>query len=405
VLLELKLSAFKCFSELSVPLRRLTLLAGVNGAGKSTVLQGLVLLHQALADSPESGAQRIDLPVSGSLLTLGSVRDVVNKTIGGKSFAIGVAATDVQIAWKFQGGESPRDDLVAAIERTTWAPDPVEKGVVDPDAHRKRRRVSRCLFPPPFLKSRGGEELRHMLAHARYVPADRLGPSEVYPLLEARQHATLGPHAERAVGSLYWRRDESVAEGMLHPDRRTSPLMVRQVEAWLGDLFPGVVIDVQRVPNANLATLAIRTSDATDFHRPQHVGFGMTYVLPVIVALVLAAPGDLVLVENPEAHLHPRAQVAITGLCIRAAQSGIQVLLETHSDHVVNSVRVAVHRGRIPSHDVGIHFFERPSAEGAPSSRQLRLDRRGRLDDRPADFFDEIERQLSALLEPPDPQA
>jgi predicted ATPase len=177
--------------------------------------------------------------------------------------------------------------------------------------------------------------------------------------------------------------------------------MTRQIEAWLGDLFPGVVLDIQRVPNANLATMGLRNSAATDFHRPQHVGYGMTYALPILASLLVAEPGDIVAIENPEAHLHPRAQVAISNLFVKAAGAGIQVVVETHSDHVLNSIRVAVHQRTLPNGDVAVQFFGRQVEGRFPPPRELTLDERGRFHERPDGFFDEFERQLSYLLLPP----
>lgn len=393
MLLELRLSAFKCFSELKLRLRPLTLLAGVNGGGKSTVLQALVLLHQALTDGVKSGvALEEHLPLNGSLVALGSLRDVVDKATGGKTFRIGLSTAEADIRWEFTSER--REALAASVLGTSWQGGPLEDR---PGG----------LFPASMPENHAGREIRRILTEARYVPADRFGPSEVYPLLEPGRHSTLGPRAERAVGALYWRREDAVEELLRHPSRRDSNRVDRQVEAWLNDLFPGAalqvqpVTDVQGVPTANLITLGIRTSDATDYHRPQHVGFGMTYVLPILIALVSAKPGDLVLLENPEAHLHPRAQVRVAELCVRAAQAGIQVLLETHSDHVLNGVRVAVHRKKLSPQDVGINFFSRPNRNGPPIRREIALGAGGGLMDRPDGFFDEIERQLTELLEPP----
>jgi predicted ATPase len=378
---------------LALPLKPLTLLAGVNGGGKSTVLQALVLLHQALTDNGVSGMRRNDLPLNGSLLTLGSVRDVVDKSQGGKHFRIGLTHTCGRIEWEFEGG---RDELAVRLLTTKRRLGVATKTVINRHA----------LFPKRLVADPGGGALFRMLAGARYVPADRVGPAEAYPLLEPDRHNTLGPRAERAVGAIYWQGENDVVPGVRHPNESYPLRLDRQVQAWLNDLFPGVLLqvgrvtDVQGIPTANLVTLGLRTSAATDFHRPQHVGFGITYALPILVALLSSAPGDLVLLENPEAHLHPRAQVRIAELCVRAANSGIQVLLETHSDHVLNGVRVCVHRRKIPPDNVSVHFFDRPKRDSGPGWRELHIGLGGRLNERPNGFFDEIERQLSELLEP-----
>jgi predicted ATPase len=385
VIHRLSLRAFKCFRRDALDLGPLTILAGANGAGKSTVLQALLLLHQALCE--DAGAQGRELPLTGSVLAMGTVRDVVDKDQGGKTFQLGVTSGALTIKWTLGAKRSATDELAAALLRTDWTNSP------GPGRHGAE------LFPQPLLRLAAGRSLRHALETIRYVPADRVGPRESYPLVEPGGHRTLGGRAERAVGALYWGRDAEVAPAMRHPALPQLRLD-RQVEAWLGDLFPGVRLDVQRVSNANLVTLGIAIKEG-DFHRPQNVGFGMSYALPIVVAILSARPGDLVVIDSPEAHLHPRAQVALTRLLVSSAATNVQVIVETHSDHVLNAVRVAVHRGEIRRRGVRVHFFDRADLSEPPRRQEVSIDRRGRFDGRPNGFFDEIDRQLTALLEPP----
>lgn len=76
-----------------------------------------------------------------------------------------------------------------------------------------------------------------------------------------------------------------------------------------------------------------------DYFTAQNVGFGISYVLPIVLALVKAKKGELIILENPEAHLHPRGQRKMGELIARAAQGGVQVIVETHSDHILNGIR------------------------------------------------------------------
>ena len=102
-----------------------------------------------------------------------------------------------------------------------------------------------------------------------------------------------------------------------------------------------------------------RTGDvATRPFRATNVGFGLSYILPVITAM-LTPPGTLCLVENPEAHLHPRGQTRIAELAVRAAMTGVQIIVETHSDHFLDGVRIAVRDGLIAPEQIAIHYFER----------------------------------------------
>ena len=145
--------------------------------------------------------------------------------------------------------------------------------------------------------------------------------------------------------------------------------------------------------------------------KPQNVGFGISYVLPVLVALLTSIPEDIVIIENPEAHLHPRGQAEMGNLIARAAAYGVQVFVETHSDHVINGIRVAVKKGIVKPEDVNIAFFERKGhdveaedgtkhKEYYAEVRNIKVDGNGSLSEYPEDFMDEWNNQLMRLMKP-----
>lgn len=137
-------------------------------------------------------------------------------------------------------------------------------------------------------------------------------------------------------------------------------------------------------------------------YRATNVGFGITYTLPVITALLAAKSGSLLLLENPEAHLHPRGQAQMGNLLAKAAAQGVQIILETHSDHVLNGIRLAVHDGKISPDDVKLHFFQRRISQEQNISEVIspKMNRKGRIDQWPDGFFDEWDNILAALLQP-----
>ncbi len=143
--------------------------------------------------------------------------------------------------------------------------------------------------------------------------------------------------------------------------------------------------------------------------RPINVGFGLSYILPMLVVLLTAHEGEMLVIENPEAHLHPRGQAEVGKLLARAAAAGIQLFVETHSDHVINGIRVAVKEGIIKPEDVNIAFFERKEHEvknksGVSSTEiystvnNIKIDRHGSLSMYPDGFMDEWNNQLMELL-------
>lgn len=108
----------------------------------------------------------------------------------------------------------------------------------------------------------------------------------------------------------------------------------------------------------------------------------------------------MVIIENPESHLHPAGQAIIGRMCAIAAQGGVQLFVETHSDHFLNGVRIAVKEGLIPPESLKLFFLERDTAAGRHDSIVLSpaIDKNGRLDCWPKGFFDEWDNELDRLL-------
>jgi predicted ATPase len=180
-------------------------------------------------------------------------------------------------------------------------------------------------------------------------------------------------------------------------------LLHRQVESWLSEISPGVIVDFMEQPTRDsfLSFFKFNIKDGlTNNIRPQHVGFGISYALPTIVTLLSAKPDKLIILENPEAHLHPKGQSKIGEMMARAAQGEAQLIVETHSDHIINGVRVAVKEGKLDPEKVKIFYFDRnpDSKEHYSFVREMNIDADGRIDYWPEGFMDEWDKNLMELL-------
>jgi predicted ATPase len=169
---------------------------------------------------------------------------------------------------------------------------------------------------------------------------------------------------------------------------------MRQVEAWMREFFPGCGIEVAPIARMNAVTLGIRTSDETDYHRPINVGFGLTQILPILVAVLSANRNDLLLIENPEVHLHPAGQALMGSFLALAASTGPQIILETHSDHVLNGIRRAVRKQTLKPQQVALHFF-RPPQPDLDQVVSPQLDLLGNIDVWPEGFFDQFDKDMN----------
>ena len=374
MLTRIDLECFKCFASLWLPLAPLTLLSGTNASGKSSVMQALGLLHQTMRDHEWSDK----LMLNGSVLSLGTVADVVDQVYGRRECMIALLDDETPYQWTFTG--EPKDIAMGVAQIKV---DDVEATDLS--------NLQRLL---PF--SHGKSPLAQRLHRLTYLAAERMGPRELY-VLDAPQHTpVVGRWGKSAISTLYFGSNDQVLPELVLPDR--PPTRLRQVEERMRQFFPGCVLDLNKIPRTNSVTLGIRTSSATDYHRPVNTGFGLTQVLPVVVAALSARREDLLLIENPAVHLHPAGQARMGHFLAKVAAAGIQVLVETHSDHVLNGIRRAVKDNTLPCEDVKLHFFRPRSSDpdaDEPQVESLDIDANGNLDRWPGGFFDQFDKDMN----------
>jgi predicted ATPase len=145
---------------------------------------------------------------------------------------------------------------------------------------------------------------------------------------------------------------------------------------------------VQRLNDAEMQVLVNRTEGSPyDMVSIADVGFGVSQVLPVLVALRAANAGQLVYLEEPEIHLHPRAQVKLADILADAAKRGVRVVAETHSSLLLRAIQTSVAKGTLPADLVRLHWFSRDD-EGLTQVRSETPDENGAFGDWPEDFGD-----------------
>jgi predicted ATPase len=388
---RLYLEYFKGFEKLSLPLAPLTLLSGLNSAGKSTALQALALLHQTAQEDEWSKS----LLLNGSTISLGTASDVIDKIHGRKKMAIGIEADNYQCIWRMLSEDRAAYTIPFQEITLTDYLTPFEKSY--PILSEKMIAVRRML-PAPSIDEFPQEVATHLsnqIYQLTYLGAERLGPRETYAISNPNKYQTVGSQGEYTPWYLFNYSDKKVTDFL--QISKNPPGLQRQTEAYLDHFFPGAGFVVEPVKNANLVTLKIRTSQSSEYHRPQNVGYGLTHVLPIITACLGAKLENVVLVENPEAHLHPAAQALMGLFLARVAASGVQVILETHSDHVLNGVRRAVKDKKLSSQQVAIHFFKSHFEDESTEPQVISplIDDNGNLDNWPQEFFDQFDKDTA----------
>ncbi|MCC6476314.1 DUF3696 domain-containing protein [bacterium] len=373
---RLHFESLKCFSSLSIELSNLTLLTGANSAGKSTIIQSLLLLHQTMRENEWS--KRVLL--NGTVVKLGTVAEVVNNVAGRLSFGLGVCSGRNTIKWTFEG------DVRSEMSMK------VREFLVNNNVQQSLARL--YYLVPEDVPS----EIRQIASSIRgldYISAERIGPRGLYSLADKNTISTVGARGEFAPSLLFQRQGEPVPSHLALPDVPNT--LLKQVQARLGILFPGCELSISEVKGANYVLLQFRNSPANNFHSTINVGFGMTQVFPIIVAGLVAEEQHLMIVENPEVHLHPLGQSYIGRFLAEISASGNQVIVESHSDHVLNGIRLAASDKKVDAKDVCIQYFRLPDESDKRQNISIKLDSDGRLDVWPNGFFDQIEKDLTKL--------
>ena len=374
---SLKLINFKPFENQLLEFRKLTLFSGLNSTGKSSVLQSFLLLRQSYQQGllPQKG-----LALNGDLVKIGTAQDALFE--GAKEELIGfdiVWENNSKGVWTFKYDK--------------------EVDVLNIDSEQVNSEVYQSnLFGKNF----------------HYLQAERIGPRPFNEMsdYQVRQLDQLGIKGEYTVHFLSLKGGQVIPNSSLsHPDVKSkiepgdlqvkSMELIDQVEAWIGEISPGTRLKIETKSDVDLMSFQYSYGDSNPY-RATNVGFGISYTLPIIVAALASTPGTIILIENPEAHLHPKGQVKMGQLLALAASGGVQVVIETHSDHVLNGIRLAVHGGKLDPKDVQLHYFQRQNQEGQAVTDVVspKIDRNGRIDRWPDGFFDEWDNSLEILLEP-----
>lgn len=362
---HIEIKNFKSLKDISVKLQPLNILMGLNGMGKSSFIQSLLMLLQS--DELDKGI----INLNGPLVDLGLGRDVLYQFSEVDYIELGVSFNNsVDYKWKFNY-RADTDKLKA------------NASIVNNDLEYFRRATDNFQF----------------------IAAERIGPRESYEASKAivTDKKYIGLSGEYAAYYLNQFGSKNKVPAALQHGDAIADTLLEQTNAWLGEISPGVTLATKYLPEINKVILDYQYTlpfGKTNAFKPKNVGFGITYVLPVIVSLLTAEKGKIIIIENPESHVHPRGQAELGKLIALAASTGAQLFIETHSDHILNGIRVAVKEKLIAKESANIIYFEKETTQSEQYSKtiSIKIDKNGELSKYPKDFLDEWNNQLLKLV-------
>lgn len=347
----MNIRGFKCFAEKQIELNNMTVLTGANASGKSSVIQALLLLKYA---SESDGAlTQLSLEEPRFAFDFGSADSLINNE------------------WK-------EDEVVIALQ---------DGGAMGFDGG-KQEGQRQLLTGVDGL-----DKLKAVFANGlTYFTAERLGPRYEYALKagDGRDCGCRGENTGNVMAD-NWRTKIDGKRLLVKSDEES--LFNIALDNWVDYIFPGINVRVQPVGTQTYQVI-IRDSYHNYPTQATNIGFGISYALPILVGALLAKKDSWLVVENPEAHIHAKAQSNMGYLLGMMAASGLRVVIETHSEHVVNGIRrAAIVSGRLKPEDVNIYFFK-----GKSESELITVDGLGNLSDSPLDFFDQQRQDMLEII-------
>ncbi len=427
MLTQIKLKNFKVFKEeTSFPLAKINLLTGINGRGKSSLLQALLLMRQSI-EQDENTSQ---LYLNGSCVRLGSFEDVSNVDsvedvieIGFSLFntekelsidlnhsfvknltnhsAVDLKTLHISSNHSFWNKQSLATTKSIEIYQNSKSSEiPYTEKWIDTDLAFDKNSNLNALHRVFFLYMKINEDTFftsqyfHKFNEIHYVSADRIGPKDFYLKENLGKFINVGAKGEMIANVIAHKKekDELVNDVLyLGEDAKT---LEQQIQEWLKEIFGEAKFKIE--DKGDIIYLYFNTKNDGNWYKPSNVGFGFSYILPIIVSGLIAKEGEILIIENPEAHLHPKAQSKLTEFLSKVASTGVQVFIESHSEHILNGLRIAAINQDIDitNEDISVLYFHEKE-EGYFT--QIPIKPNGDIEVWKEDFFDQTNQDLSKI--------
>lgn len=448
MLRRIGLQNFKSWRELDIELAPITLLLGTNSSGKTAILQSLLMLKQTVASRDPSvklnfgGGPRDDVD-------LGSYRDLVFSHDEGRQIGVNLTwdTTTQSVFRRRQVYELPRPGSAIMLEHSVswrWDNDVFVDHLgysvsgnenfdcfirldrsgagsyrvdhsdslqtlyasIDVDGESITEDYSPDTVPEPPsncyhlpLNVRFGEinagdrsyEPQFARAFEKLTGKVRyLGPLRQYP---QRYYAWTGERKEEVVEP-----DGSDSFAVLASSERDETSVQKDVAKWLSKLELVEAFEVKPTDrNKRFYEVAVKIDGIES--ALVDVGFGVSQVLPVVTLLFSVPRGSIVLLEQPELHLHPNAQSLLADLLLHVAEEReLQLVIESHSEHILRRLQVRIAEGGSEfanPQNVRMYFCE-PGKHGSTLS-EVELDRFGQIANWPDKFLGDISGDLHTM--------
>lgn len=367
---KVNIKNFKSLREIEIELSGLTLVTGINSSGKSSFIQALLLLKQNEDRFFSLRGNKL-VNINDTYVSLGNKKDILYEDAFKENIEISISGCNTA------SSEDVQCSLIFEHETLQIKSD-----------DRDFNALGFNIFEDGSFQ---------------YITTDRIAPNISYTLSDEHvSQNTIGIKGEYTAHYLAEKHHTALEIGALKHKKAITNHLLENVSLWLGEISNGITVNAKlynELQQVNLTYSYTYGKNKTNEYSPLNVGFGLTYSLPIIVAILKAKVGDLLIIENPESHLHPAGQSKIAKLCTIAVANGVQIIVESHSDHFLNAIRVATKQQLLQPQDSVVYYFSKIKESMETKIEQLLIDANGKINENwPKGFFDEYDNQLDQLI-------
>jgi predicted ATPase len=430
MLTKLRIKNFKCFEDTGeMEIRPLTVFVGPNSSGKSSIMQFLLALRQTV-ESPDI---QVAFAPNGSWVSLGSYPDFIFRHQWQRELEVMLEFTEyvpapvhsrrrpgklrIKVRWRYnkkttqiqlEESELVYNDgeFTQQVVRKARGYEAILKSVSE-DGKEWRHEAWPIHFYNFAVRIKKGEKPSDLPQKVPHRPmvfiVGEIVASELRrlfylgPLREFPQRSyVISGQAPSDVGV----RGEGSAEVLWFASRtkRQRQQMLKNINRWVKEFGIAREVKLQRLGKSNQYQVLFVDAATNLPVNIADVGFGASQLLPIIVQGFYAPPGSVLLIEQPEIHLHPKAQATLGDLLMEVVKVGDrQIIVETHSEHLLARIQRRIAEQKFSHEQVAIYYFE-PTTEGVKIHR-LELDEYGQLAEPiPEGFFEEGWREALAQI-------
>lgn len=347
------IDGFKCHTNLNIELSNLNLLVGTNSSGKSTIIQAVLLASHNLSATLNSS------PLNGHLVSVGNFKEARNYMTNSKRISIKIFGEGEILELSIREDDKLNDGKLILKKKTSEV-----KKILDYSNNR-----------------------------FHYLSAHRFGNQDLHSK-NYDNNDLFGIYGEYAIDYFDKNKSNPLIKELIKDNN--SYTLETQVNYWLKEILR------HKLTTTDIEGTDKKKAEYQNYSgrivRGKNTGSGVSYIISIVISCLASKPGDFLIIENPEIHLHPKAQSKLSEFFVFIANAGIQLMIETHSDHIFNGTRVKVYDKELSIDKLRVHFFTNENENESSNHANIIINEYGRIENQKDLLFDQFDDDVNSLL-------